>query len=328
MSGDNIARAPDAEVVRAQAASWLLRRRDYDVWTEEDQCALDRWLDESLAHRIAYLRLEAIWRDADRLTILRPRSERRVVATLRRFIPTLARITVSFVVAATLAYGVYFYISSPVERTYATGVGEHKVVTLADGSRIELNTDTSLQMRSGTTDRHVTLARGEAYFKITHNARAPFVVETGNYRVVDLGTEFVLRQDNGKLNIDLVEGSARFESSDADGSKQRSIVLTSGDAVVATADSLSLKRKSADQMADSLGWRRGMLVFHRTPLAEVVAEYNRYNAQKIEIVDQSIAQRTITATLPVNDIEAFARIADNFFGLHVTRRGNNIAVSR
>ena len=81
-------------------------------------------------------------------------------------------------------------------------------------------------------------------------------------------------------------------------------------------------------MADSLGWRRGMLVFHHTSLAEVVAEYNRYNTQKLVIADPSIAQRTITATLPTNDIDAFARIATNFFGLHVAHRGNEVTISQ
>lgn len=48
MTEANTPRTPDAEAVRAQAASWLLRRRDYDGWTDEDQRSLDVWLDDFL----------------------------------------------------------------------------------------------------------------------------------------------------------------------------------------------------------------------------------------------------------------------------------------
>jgi transmembrane sensor len=328
MTEANTPRTPDAEAVRAQAASWLLRRRDYDGWTDEDQRSLDVWLDDSLAHRIAYLRLEAVWRDADRLTVLRPRSERQMVTALRGFAPRLARMAALTAIVGALGAGALFYFSPTTDRTYATSIGERKIVTLADGSHIELNTDTSLRVSTGSDGRHVALLKGEAFFQITHNAKTPFVVEAGNYRVIDLGTQFAIRRDYGKLDVDLVEGSARFESSNTDGSKQQSLVLTPGDTVVATADSLSVSKKPADAIADALGWRRGVLVFHRTKLADVVAEYNRYNVQKLGIADPALAQRTITATLPSNDVEAFARIANDFFGLHIARRGNDFVISR
>lgn len=240
MSVDTAPRGPDAEAVRAQAASWLLRRRDYDVWTAEDQRAFDIWLEASLAHRIAYLRLEAVWQDADRLTVLRRRSEGWGGPVVRGFGSVLARIMALLVITAAIGAGVYFYFAPTAERTYATAIGERKIVTLADGSRIELNTDTSLRLSKDAKGRHVSLVKGEAFFEIAHDTAVPFVVEAGSYRVVDLGTQFSVRRDGGKLNVDLFEGSARFETSGKDHFKQRSIVLVPGDAVVATADSLSV----------------------------------------------------------------------------------------
>lgn len=321
MSGES----QSAEAVRAQAASWLLRHRDYGVWTSEDQCALDAWLEASLANRIAYLRLDAVWRDADRLTVLRKGSERRMIATLRSFAPMLGRAIALLAIIATLGAGMFVYLTRSPDKAYATSIGERKIVKLADGSRIELNTDTSLRVSIDAASRHVALEKGEAFFQISHDAAHPFMVEAGAYRVVDLGTKFSVRRDEGRLNLDLVEGRARLESSDG---KHQPVLLTPGDTVSATPNSFSVRRKSPDLMADSLAWRRGVLVFHRTPLSEVVAQYNRYNVQKIGIIDPSVAQRTITATLPTNDIAAFARIATDFFDLHVTRRGDDIVISR
>ncbi len=324
-AGEQAVIIPDAQVVRSQAASWLLRRRDFDVWTEEDQKSLDAWLEGSLAHRVAYLRLEAIWQDADRLTVLRARSGRGASVALRGFAAQLTRAVAVLAVAVGIGAAGYVYLSRAHEQSYATAIGERKVVKLADGSRVELNTDTSLRISGGLRDRRVTLERGEAFFRIAHDPSRKFVVDAGDYRVVDLGTQFVIRREQDKLDLDLIEGRAQLESP-AGG--QKPVLLSPGDTVTATADMIAVGRKTADRMADALGWRHGVLVFHRTPLAEVATQYNRYNMQKIDISDPSIAQRTVTATLPTNDLAAFARIAKDFFGLHVTERGNEIVISR
>ena len=325
MNNETPPTAPAAEVVRAAAASWLLRRRDFDVWTEDDEHAFDAWQSETVAHRIAYLRLEAVWQDADRLTVLRQGPKRRVLSLLRDAAPKSARFIAALAVISGLGIANSFYFSAPAVLSYATAVGERKIVKLADGSRIELNTDTSIRLSMSGRERRVALLTGEAFFQIAHNANRPFVVDAGNYRVTDLGTQFAVRRSARRLQVDLVEGSARFESSDGG---QRSAVLKPGDTIVATVDSFSIRKKPVDVVSDALGWRRGMLVFHHTPLSDVIAEFNRYNTQKMAIADPSVAGRTITATLPTNDITAFKRIAIEFFGLHVSRRGDDILITR
>jgi len=51
------------------AAVWLARR-DRDGWSTADQAALNGWLDESTANRVAYIRLQAAWRQTHRLKAL------------------------------------------------------------------------------------------------------------------------------------------------------------------------------------------------------------------------------------------------------------------
>jgi transmembrane sensor len=77
-----------------------------------------------------------------------------------------------------------------------------------------------------------------------------------------------------------------------------------------------------------LGWRRGMLVFDHTTLADMAGEYNRYNREKIVIADATTARLTISGTLPTNDIDAFTRVARKFFNLRVEKLGNEVVVSR
>jgi transmembrane sensor len=125
----------------------------------------------------------------------------------------------------------------------------------------------------------------------------------------------------------LLKGKARFEG--VLGSPQsRPMTLTPGDVVTATATSVSLTEKATQDLTNQLGWRRGMLVFDRTALADVANEYNRYNRKKIVIADAATARFTISGTLPTNDIGAFARVARKFFNLRVEQLGNEVVVSR
>jgi transmembrane sensor len=309
--------------IRAEAAAFLVKRGEQ--WSEADQKALDSWIAQSVAHRVAYLRLDAAWSSADRLAALRPSTHEE--SAPRRLLPLLMRVAAVVAVASVLGIGAMRALSPAPERVFATKIGGRETVSFADGSKIELNTGTVVRTRMTTQSREVWLDRGEAYFSIKHDPAHPFTVMVAGHRVTDLGTKFFIRRDGGRVEVGLTEGRARVEN--------RSILLPSqsallapGDVVTATSDSMSMEKKPVADLDNALAWRRGMLVFHRTPLSQVAAEYNRYNRAHIVIADAETGSRTITATVPVNDLAAFARMAQNFFGLHVGRNGDEIVVTR
>jgi transmembrane sensor len=96
---------------------------------------------------------------------------------------------------------------------------------------------------------------------------------------------------------------------------------------VATGNTVSISRKTQRTLHNELGWQRGVLVFDNVTLAEAAAEFNRYNREKIVIADPAAAQITIGATLPANDVPAFARVAQKIFGLRTERQGDTIVIS-
>jgi transmembrane sensor len=214
------------------------------------------------------------------------------------------------------------YLLSPKMTTYQTTLGGHRIVALADGSRIELNTDTVLR----ADGREAELLKGEAYFQIKHDAAHPFVVNAGAHRITDLGTKFLVRRDADRLEVALTEGSARVDS--PEGSAQGSKLLAPGDVVIATANSLSMTKRPAADLTSALSWRRGLLVFKYTGLGESANEFNRYNRRKLVIADGAIAKRTIYGTFQANNVELFARVARDVLGLRVENRGSEIVISR
>ena len=311
-----------ARQIKARAAAWLERRHFWD-WSEQDQAALDSWRAESPAHEVAYLRMEAEWNRTKRLAALRS-SEVENSALPRNRARSASRIGASFAAILMLVAGGIYYASRPVEQVYATALGGHRTVALADGTSIELNTDTVLRTEMSAHSRLVVLEKGEAYFEIKHDAQRPFVVAADDQRVTDIGTKFLMRRGADSLEVAVVEGRVQFDATD--GHPQR--MLRRGDVAIASANAVSVARRPEQKLVNELGWRHGVLVFDHTTLADAAGEINRYNRAKLIIADPAAARLTIDGTFPTNNIAAFTDAAQEIFRLRVENRGDETIVSR
>lgn len=317
------------DAVSERAADFFARRRFAD-WTEADEAALEAWLSESTAHRVAYLRLQGIADRTDHLAAVhtfkvsaRHDAERGRGLSRYRWIafPLLAAASLAF--AATLAFPYVVSLLQPPDRTDSTDIGGHTLLSFSDRTQIELNTSTAIRFRMTTAERTVWLDKGEAWFHVFHDAAHPFTVIVGKHRITDIGTEFVVRRSLDGLEVAVMDGRANLSAEGV-----QTATLTPGDDAVATPVSLSVTRKSPQELADELAWRQGMLVFHDARLADVVSEFNRYNANKLVVADPSIADVKVTATVRTTDYESFLQLVQVALKLRVDREGSEILISR
>jgi transmembrane sensor len=314
-----------ADSTDARASEFIMRRYDRSDWTDADQAELNTWLEESLANRAAYWRLKAAWTRADRLDALRSVSVPEIAAADA---PQRLRPGVKFAAAfAFLAFvgGGAWFANEPATQTISTKIGERRSLQLADGSHVELTTNTTIRVAANGARRKVWLDKGEAFFRVVHDEKRPFEIQASGFRVVDLGTEFAVRRDADRIAITVLKGSVSVEPSDHAG---KSIRLVAGDTARASNDTVAVSKKSAAEVADALSWRTGILVFRRAPLSAVAAEFNRYNAMQVVIDEQAVSNMTVSARLPADDVSVFARMAQNFMGLQVRRLGGEIHISR
>lgn len=320
------------------AARWLARRQEPD-WSEADQRELDNWLTEAVANKMAYWRLDYWWKQADRIAAV----GEAVVDTPRMRVGSAARISAPMAIAASLAVifsATILYVErSPrpsgsesaelVAQRVETRVGGHKIIPLNDGSRIELNTATSLRAAVTTESRDVWLDRGEAYFEVKHSDKVPFRVHAGTRTVTVLGTKFSVRRDRGKVIVSVVEGRVRIDEVNA-GQKALSpttTTITRGNIAIAENGSTYVAAQAPVLVEDSLAWRDGMLTFEQSTLGDVVAEFNRYNQQKIVIVDPEVASIRVGGNFSASNVGGFTRFLRNTFGLTVENSGNEIKIS-
>lgn len=312
----------NAQSIKDEAAHWL-ERRDREDWGDEERIALEAWLSQSMAHRTAFWRLEAAWSRTARLAAMRGASETRA-ARAWAVKPILIGMAAAFALVAVIGTGAYFMLK-PGIRTYSTPVGGHESIAFADGSKIELNTDTVIRARMTSDSRTVWLDKGEAYFKVKHDPAHPFVVMVGERRVTDLGTQFVIHRGKKDMEVAVVEGRVWFDAPDKRASQNS--LLTSGQVAMVDEGKVSITRRTTSELSNDLAWRRGMLVFKHRPLAEVVNEFNRYNKQKLVLANADVGALKIYGSFRTEDVELFARVIQVAFQLNVENRGNDIVIS-
>ena len=319
--------------IEERAARWLARRQEPE-WTAADQAGLDAWLRESTAHEVAYLRLEYGWGKVDRLGALRrpPSAAEPVVAR-----PPLARAHRLFgrrlawsAAAAALLLSIVVLVSYEglfARDVYTTGIGGHKVVRLADGSRIELNTDTRVRTSFTEQARSVRLDRGEAYFEVAHEPARPFVVYAGGRRVTVLGTKFSVRLDASanRVQLAVTEGRVQLEELRLQVPAPPLIVI-GGDKVISEGTSMRVESRSVEAVAIDLSWRQGLLRFDQTTLADAAEEFNRYNRRRL-VVAPNAAHIHIGGSFEAANVDAFARLLQQGFGLQVVESDDEIRVS-
>lgn len=315
---------PSAAEIRAAASLWVARK-DSANWDAQTQSAFDAWLGQSDAHMVAFLRADAAWRRADKLIVLRPTRARRIAETLKDALPIIRQVAAAIVVLALIGYATADYLTTPPGKLYTTPIGGRETITLVDGSQIALNTDTALRLDLSGKDRRVWLEKGEAYFHVTHNAHRPFRVYAGERTVTDLGTKFSVRREPARFEVAVMEGKVAYDAGKA--ANRKPIDMVPGDVLVAAGTKVSLTRKPARALAESLGWQRGLLIFDNTTLADAVAQFNRYNGEKLTVA-KTVGHLPVVGTFRTNDAAAFARVTAQVFGLHTAKTGNTIAITQ
>lgn len=310
--------------IENQAAEFVQRRR-FGEWSEADQAELDAWLGEASSHVVAFARLEAGLDRAERLAALRPSERRHVPARVswRLLFPYVAiAVSLSLIVTAGVFAARYFL--QPTDRNFATDVGGHMLIDFSDGTQMALNTDTIVRVRMTTEERTIWLERGEAYFHVTHDAAHPFSVVAGTHRITDIGTEFGVRRDVDAVEVALVKGRAALST---EGSTHTAM-LTPGDEIIATPNSLSMTSRTPQELSDEFAWQHGIIVLKHTRLDIAAREFNRYNRTKLVIDDPAVAAMTIGGKFRTNSVEDFLHWTQVVLNLRVDHEGDIILISR
>lgn len=306
--------APDP--VGEQAASWFARAQEAPHDSAVQQ-ALQAWLAEHPRHREEYQRLVQLWRAADfiprqRLEALCQPEPARPLARRRLLRQALAAGVA--VAALGLGWTGWQYQQLNHQDTLSTAHGERRQVELPDGSRLELNSATQVQVMFSAGRRHVRLEAGEAMFIVAHDSGRPFVVSTAQGEVTVIGTRFDVRQDLSSTRVAVEQGSVKVQ-----GAAESLALLGAGQGSHIDAQGKVAAPYAVDANAVT-AWRQGKLVFDNAPLSEVVVEVSRYRAQPLHVAPGKAAALRLSSTFSTDDPDALLRALPSILSVQVKIR--------
>lgn len=169
--------------------------------------------------------------------------------------------------------------------------GQRASVVLSDGTRINLNSGTTLRYPAKFTNMTRTVAlEGEGFFEVAHNAALPFVVTTKLLNVKVLGTVFNLRAYAlEQTEVTLAEGKVEVESSD----RANKITMRPSEQVLYSEDKgMVLKQNLNAEIISS--WTKGEGVYINKTLTDICADLERRFNMRIKIADSDLSQVAFT----------------------------------
>ena len=282
------------ETAWEQALDWLMR-----VGQAPEDAALlrrrDRWIAERRENAQAYRKAEKIWRLTGDVRPSFPIAPPHPAGGRPTVRPGRGRtVWTAAATAALAACLALFMLAGPGQRLltdHHTGTGERARVALPDGSTVDLDAETAVDVAYAPDRRQVHLVTGRAFFDVKADRARPFVVATGETEVTVTGTSFDVRTGGDTIGVRVKSGTVSVAVS-RDG--RRAV------ATLARGETATVSRRSGTIVAGRVAasriglWREGRLAVDGATVGEVVRELRRYYRGVILISDDALENRRVT----------------------------------
>jgi transmembrane sensor len=299
---------------KAEAAAWLVRLHADDR-NRTDEDAFRTWLASTPENARAFEAVTTIWDLSGGL--------HREKSFLQH--QTLRRRSVLTGLGTVAVAGVGFaFWQEAYAGVFETRVGEQKHVTLSDGTRAFLDTDTRLRERYTDLVRTVELDRGRVDFQIRSDVHRPFVVDAAGQRVLADRTTLDVRRDGDRISVLLLEGRATILAI-AHATRPR-IALSRGERVIVAVNIVPHIDKP--NLAPLVAWQSGQAMFENETLAAATAEMNRYSDVSLVVNDPVVANLKLSGVYRVGDNVAFARSVSQLLPVIVEHYPDRIELVR
>jgi transmembrane sensor len=269
-------------------------------------------------HQATYIKAEQLWQRGAALARVE-KSTSASVSALPLWQGWVA--ACSFLV---IMFGFVFWYFNPTEVTYyyQTAKGEQRELLLDDGTRLILNTQTSLSVSFTKDARRIQLNQGEAFFDVEKEKR-PFEVVTDFGVVRVLGTHFSVYRQKEDAQVTVVEGKVELGHLSEDRKTFTSQTILTADQALSLNSAMQGHSPEAVNAQEKLAWRKKELVFKGERLDQVIEELNRYVPQIIALADPALGEHRLTAVVQLSDSQIMLDAVARSLNLELFRDPND-----
>jgi ferric-dicitrate binding protein FerR (iron transport regulator) len=299
-----------------EAREWLLRLTSGRA-TPTDAQAFRAWCERSRAHAQAFAETRLLWENLGGATrSARQREQQAAAQAAPRRMSRRA-----FLGGAVAASAALLAARPPLRlwpdltdlaADFRTATGEQRQLQLAPDVVVEMNTQTAINVRSAAGHPvGIELLTGEIQLQTLEGRREPFTVHASRGRLQALASaQCNVRRLDGEVEVTGLNGTVRLEYQ----GRAESI----GSAEVARYGERGWAAPAPADVDRAMAWRHRVLVFDNQPLADVVAEINRYRPGRIILTNEALGARKVHARFSLNQLADAATLIRDAFGANVT----------
>jgi len=317
-----------------QAADWFLNLQQEDV-SAETCVEWQDWLSKSELHEAAFRRIEDLWGKLDMATDLPWPSEKDIMLdqdkehihkSTFRITAFVGAIAASLLIIVGVTFSVFQGFNPvPQETTYQTAIGEHKTVTLEDGSQITIGAKSIINVDYKTHRRDISLVRGEAVFQVAKDKSRPFVVKVGKGSVTAVGTAFNINSNTSNVTVTVLEGIVDVVPELMAGEITKNLLkkrVTAGKTISYNnyGHASAITKANIDAVTS---WEQGFLVKVDIPLGQMIDDVNRYSSKEIVIGDSKLKNIKFTGTIFEGRIDNWLKGLELGYPIKVVDTGQN-----
>jgi transmembrane sensor len=216
--------------------------------------------------------------------------------------------------------------------TYRVGHGEQRAWTLADGTTLHVNTDTTVTVRFSPSERLLDIDHGQVLVQVAHDDHRAFRVHAGAADAVAVGTEFDVFRRSDSTAITVLSGQVAVSAGPfapargAPATLGGGLRVRAGQRVNVVGGVLPGAAESAP-VHEITAWLDHKIVFEQRPLGAVAEEFNRYNRIPFTIDDPALRLVRISGAFDADDTESFAAFLESLDGIRVQRLATRFEVS-
>lgn len=307
--------APIGDALLETAASWQLRLAEDPA----AQPAFEAWRDANPAHNAAFEQVARGWNlfsgDAGQTLRVAAAEARTAAEAARRRRRFRMGVSVSSAIAASLLLTLFAWPGFGAGDVYRTGVGERRMVTLADGSRLTLDGTTAVRVRYGRGARELWLDQGQARFDVAKDSARPFSVHAANRIVTATGTAFNIDLIRSRVVVTMIEGHVRVTPAAGTPSAPAEVALHAGDRLAAQGTAERVERA---EVAGATAWQSGRLIFADEPLALAVERVNRHARRRIVLADNAAGSLRVSGVFKTAEADRFAEAVAAYLPVAIT----------
>ena len=176
-----------------------------------------------------------------------------------------------------------------------TATGEQRTVRLSDGTLLNLNTHSAVDVRFDDERRLIVLQEGEILVETGHGDARPFIVETREGSMRALGTRFLVKREDDGTRLSVLQSAVAAHAQ----ANPQELVLREGQQVLLRSDGLG---SIAALTPGADAWTRGMLMVDNARLGDLLHELGRYRRGHLGVALE-VADLRITGSFPLHDTD-------------------------